>query len=67
MTDPAVERNTLEEAALRYDTDEDFRRTVDGEGAKDLTDADIDFDSLPPFGPVTATGGRNGSRNASQA
>ena len=50
MTDPTVERNEMKEAAHRYDTDEAFRRVVDGEDAKGLTDADIDFDSLPPLG-----------------
>lgn len=47
MPDPGTQRNRLEEAARRYDTDAEFRRTVDGDGARDLEDADIDFDSLP--------------------
>lgn len=48
--DPA-EGNSLEEAARRYDTDPDFRRIVNGEGAKDLTDADIDWDAFPALEP----------------
>lgn len=49
MSDPTEPVNGLKEAALRYDSDEKFRRIVDGEDARDLTDEDIDFDSWRPL------------------
>lgn len=49
MSDPTEPVNELKEAARRYDSDEKFRRMVDGDKARDLTDEDIDFDVLPPL------------------
>ena len=45
-----TERHTLREVAQRYDSDPAFRAAVDGTAARDLTDADIDWDAFEQAG-----------------